>query len=74
MSTPETPDGCKPPWQSLTLKGAIAMAIGFIAHSLGADAPDPAVQGVADALVNLCFYGGLLAVAIGRARARGPLG
>ncbi len=59
--------------QSLTLKGAIAMAAAFIAGKLGLDAADPALVGVSNALVDLIFYAGLLAVGVGRSRARGPL-
>lgn len=75
MSSPEDPQttACKSFVQSLTLKGAMAMAVAFGAGKLGVDASDPSIQGLADALVNLVFYGGLMAVGIGRARAQGPL-
>jgi hypothetical protein len=59
--------------QSLTLRGALAMALAFVASRLGVNVPDDQVQAFADALVQIVFYGGLLAVGVGRARAKAPL-
>jgi hypothetical protein len=58
---------------SLTLRGALAMALAFVAGRLGYAIPDDQAQTFADAIVQIVFYGGLLAVGIGRARAKGPL-
>lgn len=58
---------------SLTLRGAIAMAVAFGVSKLGVDLPDGAAQAIADALGDLLFFAGLIAVGVGRARARGPL-
>ena len=58
---------------SLTLRGALAMALAFVASRLGIAIPDDQVQLFADAVVQIVFYGGLLAVGIGRARAKAPL-
>jgi type IV pilus biogenesis protein CpaD/CtpE len=59
--------------QSLTLRGAAAMAVAFAAHQGHIQLPDGAAQEIANALIQLVFYGGLIAVGVGRARARGPL-
>jgi len=67
------PEGQRALLQSLTLKGAAAMAVAFVAARLGARTDDPTIQAFVEALVNLVFYGGLLAVGVGRARAGGPL-
>jgi len=63
----------RPALQSLTLRGALAMALAFGLARLGVDLPDGAPQAIAAALVDLVFYAGLIAVGVGRARARGPL-
>lgn len=58
---------------SLTLRGALAMALAFVASRLGIAIPDEQAQMFAEAVVQIVFYGGLLAVGVGRARAKGPL-
>ena len=58
---------------SLTLRGALAMALAFVAGRLGYSIPEEQAQSFADAIVQVVFYGGLLAVGVGRARAKGPL-
>jgi hypothetical protein len=65
--------GAKSYATSLTLKGALAMALSFVAGKLGADLPPGDLAQFADAIVQVVFYGGLLAVGVGRARAQGPL-
>lgn len=63
----------KPALQSLTLRGAVAMAIAFGVSRLGVELPDGAAQAIAEAATQLVFYLGLIPVGVGRARARGPL-
>lgn len=58
---------------SLTLRGALAMALAFVASRLGIAIPDDQAQMFAEAVIQIVFYGGLLAVGVGRARAKGPL-
>ena len=59
--------------QSLTLRGAVSMAIAFGVSRLGVELPPGAPQAIAEAATQLIFYLGLIAVGVGRARARGPL-
>ena len=79
MSDPETagpsagPAAARSALESLTLRGAATMAAAFAASKVGLNAGDGAVQAFAEALINLAFCGGALAVGVGRARARGPL-
>jgi hypothetical protein len=61
------------PLQSLTLRGDAAMAVAFAAHQGHIQLPDGAAQEIANALIQLVFNGGLIAVGVGRARAHGPL-
>jgi hypothetical protein len=49
------------------------MALAFVVNRLGISIPDDQLQLFADALTQIVFYGGLLAVGVGRARAKGPL-
>ncbi|MGE3304301.1 MAG: hypothetical protein AB7M12_14445 [Hyphomonadaceae bacterium] len=75
-SEPEqaAPDaGAKTILTSLTLKGALAMGLAFVAGRLGLAMPDAELAQIADAIVQIVFYAGLLAVGIGRSRAKGPL-
>ena len=58
---------------SLTLRGALSMAIAFGVARLGVQLPDAATQAIAEAVTQLVFYAGLIAVGVGRARARGPI-
>lgn len=59
--------------ESLTLKGAVAMAIAYAASRFGLALPIPAAESAAQALIDLLFHAGLIAVGVGRARALGPL-
>jgi hypothetical protein len=59
--------------QSLTLRSAAAIAIAAAADRLGVILPDSAAQELAGAFVDLVVTLGLIGVAIGRARARGPV-
>ena len=63
----------RPALSSLTLRGAVSMAIGFGLSRLGVELPAGAAQAIADAVSQLVFYAGLIAVGVGRARARGPI-
>lgn len=58
---------------SLTLKGAIAMALAYAADRIGLHLPDGIVSSVADVVIDLVFSLGLIAVGVGRARAQSPL-
>jgi hypothetical protein len=69
----DTPLDPKTLAQSLTLRGALAMALAFVAGRLGLSIPDDQAQLFAEAITQIVFYGGLLAVGVGRARAKGPL-
>ena len=71
--TDQTTDPGKALAASLTLRGALAMALAFVAGRLGFSIADDQAQLFADAIVQIVFYGGLLAVGVGRARAKGPL-
>lgn len=66
-------DAAKGVLGSLTLRGAAAMAIAFAAQQLHINLPEGAPAEIADALTQLLFYAGLLAVGVGRARARSPI-
>lgn len=59
--------------RSLTLKSAVAIAIAAAASRLGVVLPDGAAQELAGALVDLIVTLGLIGVAVGRVRARGPI-
>jgi hypothetical protein len=63
----------KPAIQSLTLKSAAAIAIAAVASRLSVELPDGAAQDLAAALIDLVTTLGLIGVAIGRSRARGPI-
>lgn len=60
-------------FQSLTLRSAAAIAIVLAANRLGLILPEGAAQELAGAAVDLIVTLGLIGVAIGRARARGPI-
>ncbi len=70
MSTPPIE---KSAIQSLTLKSAAAIAIAAAAQRVGVILPDGAAQELAGAAIDLIVTFGLLGVAVGRARARGPI-
>lgn len=59
--------------QSLTLRSAAAIAIAIVAARLSIDLPAGAAQDIASALLDLVTTLGLVGVAVGRARARGPI-
>lgn len=59
--------------QSLTLRSAAAIAIAAAAAQLQIALPDGAAQDIAGALIDLVVTLGLVGVAIGRTRARGPI-
>lgn len=59
--------------QSLTLRSAAAIAIAAAASRLGVELPEGAAQELAAAAFDLIITLGLIGVAIGRARARGPI-
>jgi hypothetical protein len=59
--------------QSLTLRSAAAIAIAAAANQLGVTLPEGAAQELAGAAIDLIITLGLVGVAVGRTRARGPL-
>ncbi len=63
----------RPALQSLTLKSAAAIAIAAAAGRLGLILPEGAAQELAGALIDLVVMLGLIGIAIGRSRARGPI-
>lgn len=68
-----TPDIERTALRSLTLKSAVAIAIAAAASRIGVVLPEGGAQELASALVDLVVTLGLIGVAVGRARARGPL-
>lgn len=63
----------KPALQSLTVQSAAAIAIAFIASKFKVALPDGAPQDIASVVIDLFTTLGIAGVAVGRARARGPL-
>ncbi|MGD9815102.1 MAG: hypothetical protein AB7Q23_02140 [Hyphomonadaceae bacterium] len=59
--------------QSLTLRSAAAIAIAAAASELQIALPEGAAQDIAAVLIDLVVTLGLVGVAIGRTRARGPI-
>ena len=59
--------------QSLTLRSAAVVAIAAAASRLGIILPEGAAQDLAMALLDLVVTLGLIGVAVGRSRARGPI-
>jgi len=59
--------------QSLTLRSAAAIAIAAAAGRIGVILPDGAAQELASAFIDLVVTLGLIGVAVGRTRARGPV-
>ena len=59
--------------ESLTLRSAAALAIAAAAQRLGLALPEGFAQDLAGALIDLAVMLSLIGVAVGRARARGPL-
>jgi hypothetical protein len=70
MTTPPTERSAI---QSLTLRSAAAIAIAAAANQLGVTLPEGAAQELASAAIDLIITLGLVGVAAGRTRARGPL-
>lgn len=68
-----TPDLEKSALRSLTLKSAVAIAVAAAASRIGVVLPEGGAQELAGALVDLVVTLGLIGVAVGRVRARGPI-
>jgi methylmalonyl-CoA mutase N-terminal domain/subunit len=64
----------KPAVQSLTMRSLAAIAIAAVANRFGVLLPDGAAQDAVSTAVDLVTTLGVLGAAIGRARARAPLG
>jgi hypothetical protein len=69
MSAPES----KSLFQSLTIRGAAALAVAFAASRAGLALPEGAAQEIASAAIDILGALGLIGVAVGRARAKAPL-
>ncbi len=63
----------KPALKSLTLKSAAAIAIAAVASRFAVELPPGAAQELAGVLIDLVTTLGLIGVAVGRTRARGPI-
>ncbi len=63
----------KPIAQSLTLQGALAMGLAFVAGKAGLALPEGQAAPLVQAVTDLMFYAGSMAVGVGRARARATL-
>jgi hypothetical protein len=72
-TAPPQPPTQKSAAESLTLKSAAAVAVAIVANRFSVDLPDGVAQQFAGAVVDLVTTLGLIGVAIGRARARGPI-
>jgi len=59
--------------QSLTLRSAAAIAIAAAAERIGVTLPEGAAQDIAAAFIDLVVTLGLIGIAVGRVRARGPI-
>lgn len=76
MPTPITETNASPTraiTMSLTLRGALTMAIAYAADRIGVHLPGGATADIAGAVFDLAFAVGLALVGIGRARASAPL-
>lgn len=60
-------------FHSLTIRSAAAIAIAAAASRLGVELPPGAAQELAGAAIDLVVTLGLIGVAVGRSRARGPI-
>ena len=69
----ETPPLTKAALESLTLKSAAAIAVAAVASRFSIVLPEGAAQELASAVVDLITTLGLIGVAVGRSRARGPI-
>lgn len=63
----------KPAIQSLTLKSAAAIAVAIVASKFKIQLPAGAAQDLVSAAIDLVSTLGLIGVAIGRSRAKGPI-
>lgn len=72
-SDPSAAAFVRPAFASLTLRGAVAMAIAYVAARFGLDVESDLASQLAARMLDLVFTLGVMAVSIGRARARGPL-
>ncbi len=59
--------------QSMTLRSAAAIAIAAVAARFSLDLPEGMAEDLAGAIIDLITTLGLIGVAIGRTRARGPI-
>ena len=73
MTTTETHTPARPALESLTLRSVAAIAIAMAASKAGVALPEGGPQELASAMFNLVATLGMIGVAVGRARARGPL-
>lgn len=64
----------KAAFDSLTLRSVAAVAVAFVASRLNIDLPPGAAQELVAAGINLLGTLGLIGAAIGRVRARQPIG
>jgi hypothetical protein len=64
----------RPAVQSLTMRSLAAIALAAAANRFGVLLPDGAAQHAVSAVVDLVTTLGVLGAAVGRARARAPLG
>lgn len=72
-TAPENQSPERPALESLTLRSVAAIAIALAASKAGVALPEGAPQELAGAMFNLVATLGMIGVAVGRARARGPL-
>lgn len=70
---PPAPPLDKSAIQSLTLRSAAAIAIAAVASRFSIELPPGATQDLASAVIDLVTTLGLIGVAVGRSRARGPI-
>jgi hypothetical protein len=70
---PTDPPSEKPALASLTLKSVAAIAIAAVAGRFAIELPEGAASQLAGALIDLVSTLGLIGVAVGRTRARGPI-
>jgi hypothetical protein len=70
MAEPTEP---KPAFNSLTLQSAAALAIAAVAGRFSVELPPGVAEDLAGAVIDLVTTLGLIGVAVGRSRARGPI-
>lgn len=59
--------------RSMTLQSAVAIAIAAVAGRFSMELPEGAAQEIAGAFIDLITTLGVIGVAVGRVRARGPI-